>query len=100
MSASPPALLSSGEGAGSDLSRALGTDPAVGQGVLRVVATAAACDADPAVLHPACHVHRREWRLPVRPVEGGADRLVLELPEPSGADGAGRASGQTPYPSP
>ncbi len=100
VSASPPALLSSGEGAGSDLSRALGTDPAVGQGVLRVVATAAACDADPAVLHPACHVHRREWRLPVRPVEGGADRLVLELPEPSGADGAGRASGQTPYPSP
>ncbi|MEU1263968.1 NHL domain-containing thioredoxin family protein [Streptomyces cellulosae] len=100
VSASPPALLSSGEGAGSDLSRALGTDPAVGQGVLRVVATAAACDADPAVLHPACHVHRREWRLPVRPVEGGADRLVLELSEPSGADGAGRASGQTPYPSP
>ncbi|MXQ61883.1 thioredoxin-like domain-containing protein [Streptomyces sp. XHT-2] len=100
VSASPPALLSSGEGAGSDLSRALGTDPVVGQGVLRVVATAAACDADPAVLHPACHVHRREWRLPVRPVEGGADRLVLELPEPSGADGAGRASGQTPYPSP
>ncbi|WSM77199.1 NHL domain-containing thioredoxin family protein [Streptomyces cellulosae] len=100
VSASPPALLRSGEGAGSDLSRALGTDPAVGQGVLRVVATAAACDADPAVLHPACHVHRREWRLPVRPVEGGADRLVLELSEPSGADGAGRASGQTPYPSP
>ncbi|MFF7114011.1 NHL domain-containing thioredoxin family protein [Streptomyces albogriseolus] len=96
VSASPPALLRSGEGAGSDLSRALETDPAVGQGVLHVVATAAACDAGPEVLHPACHVHRREWRLPVRPVVGGADRLVVEL---SGADGAGRAPGQAPYPS-
>ncbi|MDN3266647.1 NHL domain-containing thioredoxin family protein [Streptomyces sp. MA15] len=96
VSASPPALLRSGEGAGGDLSRALVTDPAVGQGVLRVVATAAVCDAAPDVPHPACHVHRREWRLSVRPVAGGADRLALEL---SGADGAGRASGQTPYPS-
>ncbi|MER7738591.1 NHL domain-containing thioredoxin family protein [Streptomyces sp. NPDC096538] len=96
VSASPPELLRSGEGAGSDLSRALETDPAVGRGVLHVVATAASCDAGPDVLHPACHVHRREWRLPVRPVAGGTDRLAVEL---SGADGAGRASGQTPYPS-
>ncbi len=70
VSAAPPALLRSGEGAGSELSRALETDPAVGPGVLHVVATAASCDAGPDVLHPACHVHRREWRLPVRPVAG------------------------------
>ncbi|MGA5121170.1 NHL domain-containing thioredoxin family protein [Streptomyces pseudogriseolus] len=105
VSASPPTLLRSGEGAGSDLSRALETDPAVGQGVLHVVATAAACDADPEVLHPACHVHRREWRLPVRPVAGGTDRLTLELSgvdgvnRADGAGGAGPASGQAPYPS-
>ncbi len=95
VSASPPALLRSGEGAGVT-SPAPSRPTRRGAGVLHVVATAAACDAGPEVLHPACHVHRREWRLPVRPVVGGADRLVVEL---SGADGAGRAPGQAPYPS-
>ncbi|MGW2209413.1 NHL domain-containing thioredoxin family protein [Streptomyces sp. NPDC001781] len=88
VSATPPGLLLGGDGADSDLSRELELDPAVGEGVLHVSAMAASCDDDPANEYPACHVHQQDWGVPVRLVEGAADRLPLVL---AGLDaGAGR----------
>ncbi len=79
VSATPPELLRSGEGAGTDLSRALELDPAVEEGVLHVSAMAASCDDDPANEYPACHVHQQDWGVPVRLTEAGTDRLPLVL---------------------
>ncbi|MCX4737910.1 NHL domain-containing thioredoxin family protein [Streptomyces antibioticus] len=79
VSATPPELLRAGEGAGTDLTRVLELDPAVTEGVLHVSAMAASCDDDPAVEYPACHVHQQDWGVPVRLVEGAADRLPLVL---------------------
>ncbi|MFD0316207.1 NHL domain-containing thioredoxin family protein [Streptomyces flavalbus] len=79
VSATPPELLWHGEGAGDGLSRALELDPAVAEGVLHVSATAASCDADPANPYPACHVHQRDWGVPVRLTDSGTDRLALVL---------------------
>ncbi|MEV5440112.1 thioredoxin-like domain-containing protein [Streptomyces sp. NPDC052682] len=79
VSATPPELLRDGEGAGTDLSRALELDPAVPEGVLHVSAMAASCDDDPANEYPACHVHQQDWGVPVRLTEGGTDRLPLVL---------------------
>jgi len=81
VSSTPPELLLDGvgEGAGTDLSRTLRLDPAVGEGVLHVSAMAASCDDDPDNEYPACHVHQQDWGVPVRLVEGGADRLPLVL---------------------
>ena len=81
VSSTPPELLLDGvgEGAGTDLSRTLRLDPAVGEGVLHVSAMAASCDDDPENEYPACHVHQQDWGVPVRLVEGGADRLPLVL---------------------
>lgn len=99
VSATPPELLLKGEGADSDLSRELELDPAVTEGVLHVSAMAASCD-DPAGgtsrsktggEYPACHVHQQDWGVPVRLVEGAADRLPLVL---AGLDaGAAGAAG-------
>ena len=47
VSSTPPELLLGGDGAGTDLSRALEIDPAVAEGVLHVSAMAASCDDDP-----------------------------------------------------
>ncbi|GHD18770.1 hypothetical protein GCM10010313_49160 [Streptomyces violarus] len=79
VSSTPPELLRSGEGAGTDLSRALELDPAVEEGVLHVSAMAASCDDDPANEYPACHVHQQDWGVPVRLTEAGTDRLPLVL---------------------
>lgn len=88
VSSTPPELLLGGEGAGTDLSRALELNPAVTEGVLHVSAMAASCDDDPAGdtsrsktggEYPACHVHQQDWGVPVRLTEGGADRLPLVL---------------------
>ncbi|MFJ7179333.1 thioredoxin-like domain-containing protein [Streptomyces massasporeus] len=79
VSATPPELLRSGEGAGTDLSRALELDPAVPEGVLHVSAMAASCDDDPDNAYPACHVHQQDWGVPVRLTEAAADRLSLVL---------------------
>ncbi|MER6344915.1 NHL domain-containing thioredoxin family protein [Streptomyces sp. NPDC001595] len=86
VSATPPELLRAGEGAGTDLSRALELDPAVPEGVLHVSAMAASCDDDPANPYPACHVHQQDWGVPVRLTEGAADRLPLVL---AGMDDSG-----------
>ncbi|MER7575611.1 NHL domain-containing thioredoxin family protein [Streptomyces sp. NPDC126514] len=82
VSATPPGLLLRGEGADTELSRTLHLDPGIEEGVLHISATAASCDDDPANPYPACHVHRQEWGVPVRLVEGGADRLPLVLAGP------------------
>lgn len=79
VSSTPPELLRAGEGTGTDLSRTLELDPTVPEGVLHVSAMAASCDDDPANEYPACHVHQQDWGVPVRLVEGGADRLPLVL---------------------
>ncbi|MFE6094255.1 thioredoxin-like domain-containing protein [Streptomyces massasporeus] len=79
VSSTPPELLRSGEGAGTDLSRALELDPAVPEGVLHVSAMAASCDDDPDNAYPACHVHQQDWGVPVRLTEAGPDRLALVL---------------------
>ncbi|MFF8534007.1 NHL domain-containing thioredoxin family protein [Streptomyces sp. NPDC015532] len=79
VSATPPELLLAGEGAGTDLSRRVELNPAVPEGVLHVSAMAASCDDDPATEFPACHVHQQDWGVPVRLIEGGADRLPLVL---------------------
>jgi hypothetical protein len=79
VSATPPELLLAGEGAGTDLSRAVELNPAVPEGVLHVSAMAASCDDDPSTEYPACHVHQQDWGVPVRLTEGGADRLPLVL---------------------
>ncbi|EFL33492.1 NHL repeat containing protein [Streptomyces viridochromogenes DSM 40736] len=79
VSSTPPELLRGGEGAGTDLSRALELDPAVPEGVLHVSAMAASCDDDPDNEYPACHVHQQDWGVPVRLTETGTDRLPLVL---------------------
>ncbi len=80
----PPELLVSGEGRGTDLTRELELDPAVGEGVLHVSAMAASCDDDPDNEYPACHVHQQDWGVPVRLTGDGTDRLALVL---AGMDG-------------
>ncbi|BCL21760.1 thioredoxin-like domain-containing protein [Streptomyces tuirus] len=79
VSSTPPELLRGGEGAGTDLSRALELDPAVPEGVLHVSAMAASCDDDPDNAYPACHVHQQDWGVPVRLTDAGTDRLSLVL---------------------
>ncbi|GEC07675.1 hypothetical protein SSP24_53300 [Streptomyces spinoverrucosus] len=79
VSSTPPELLIHGEGAGTDLSRALELNPAVPEGVLHVSAMAASCDDDAANEYPACHVHQQDWGVPVRLTDSGADRLPLVL---------------------
>ncbi len=75
--ATPPALLRSGSGRGTDLTRVLELDPHVGEGVLHVAARAASCDADGGE-GAACRMHQQDWGVPVR-IAAGAP-AVLELP--------------------
>jgi thiol-disulfide isomerase/thioredoxin len=77
VTSSPPGLIRSGDGVGTDLSRQLVLDGHVGNGVLHVVAQAASCDE--AGEHPACRLTRQDWGVPVTVVAGGATRLPLML---------------------
>jgi thiol-disulfide isomerase/thioredoxin len=77
VTASPPDLIRSGDGAGTDLSRRLVLNANVGFGVVHVVAQAASCDQEGE--HPACRLTRQDWGVPVRLVDGGATRLPLLL---------------------
>ncbi|MFF5449072.1 NHL domain-containing thioredoxin family protein [Streptomyces sp. NPDC012888] len=79
VSSTPPELLASGEGAGTDLFRDLELADGVGSGVLHVSAMAASCDDDPANEYPACHVHQQDWGVPVTVAPGGTARLALVL---------------------
>ena len=78
VSATPPALLKQGEGRGTDLTRTVVVDPAVGDGVLHVAARAASCDAHGGE-GAACHLHQQDWGVPVRVTRDGEARLVLPL---------------------
>ena len=78
VSASPPELLRDGAGDSTSLQRELQLSDAA-EGVLHITAQAAACDDDPAIEHPACHVARQDWGVPVRVAAGGADQLRLVL---------------------
>ncbi len=75
ISASPGELLAEGAGVGTGLTRTLVLRGV--SGVLHIAATAASCDVD--VEHAACHVTQQDWGIPVRLVEGAADRLTLIL---------------------
>jgi thiol-disulfide isomerase/thioredoxin len=77
VSASPPALLREGAGESSDLQRRLRLRD--GEGVLHITAQAAACDDDPAIEHPACHVARQDWGVPIRVTGNGTNGLRLVL---------------------
>ncbi|MEU9573958.1 recombinase family protein [Streptomyces massasporeus] len=92
VSSTPPELLRDGEGAGTDLSRALELDPAVPEGVLHVSAMAASCDDDPDNAYPACHVHQQDWGVPVRLHRSGNGPACAG----TGRDGRLRTSGVTP----
>ncbi|MFJ6897157.1 thioredoxin-like domain-containing protein [Streptomyces hokutonensis] len=87
VSATPPGLLITGEGPGTDLNRTLTLNEAFTEGVLHVSAMAASCDdtasnsgsAAGANEYPACHVHQQDRGVPVRLTEGATDRLPLVL---------------------
>lgn len=79
VSASPPELLVTGAGDGTDLDRALTLAADVPEGVLHVTAHAASCDADPAIAFPACHLNQQDWGVPVRIAADGARTLRLPL---------------------
>jgi hypothetical protein len=75
VTATPPELLRAGSGTGPELRRAL--ELAEGEGVLHVTAQAASCDI--AGAHPACHLARQDWGVPVRTVADGTPTLHLPL---------------------
>ncbi|GHH71464.1 NHL domain-containing thioredoxin family protein [Promicromonospora soli] len=87
VSATPPGLLLSGAGDGTDLFRDLVINPEVTEGVLHVTAKAASCDEVPLLpngepdpdVFPACHVAQQDWGVPVRVVPDGGAELTLPL---------------------
>lgn len=79
VSSTPPELLATGEGPGTDLFRELALNPEVTEGVLHVSAMAASCDDDPQNEYPACHVHQQDWGVPVKVTAAGTSRLPLVL---------------------
>ncbi len=76
VSASPPELLVSGAGEGTDLSRELVLAES-GTGVLQVVAQAASCDEG--AEHPACYLARQDWGVPIEITRSGEARVELVL---------------------
>lgn len=78
VTATPPALIRSGEGRGTDLSRELVLDPRVGDGVLHIAARAASCDSAGGE-GAACHMHQQDWGVPVRISADGDAVLMLPL---------------------
>lgn len=87
VSATPPELLLSGAGNGTDLFRDLVINPEVAEGVLHVTAKAASCDEVPLLpngepdpdVFPACHLAQQDWGVPVRVVPDGDAGLTLPL---------------------
>lgn len=87
VSATPPELLLSGAGDGTDLFRDLVINPEVAEGVLHVTAKAASCDEVPLLpngepdpdVFPACHLAQQDWGVPVRVVPDGDAELTLPL---------------------
>lgn len=80
VSASPSTLLADGSGSGTSLTRTLALSGNAGdEGVLHVTAQAASCDDDPANEHPACHLARQDWGVPIRIASSGEIELYLPL---------------------
>jgi thiol-disulfide isomerase/thioredoxin len=79
ITSSPPELLESGAGVGTDLTRTLRIAEGFTEGVLHVVAQAASCTDDPEVEHPVCRLTRQDWGVPVRVSAGGPNRLPLMM---------------------
>jgi hypothetical protein len=77
VSADPPQLLAAGAGKGDELGRDLVLADGIDRGVLQVVAQAATCDAE--AEHPACHLTRQDWGVPVEIAEDGVASLRLVL---------------------
>jgi len=77
VSASPPSLLADGAGATTELRRRLVVPSDVEGGVLQVVAQAATCDVE--AEHPACHLTRQDWGIPIVVRPDGASRLEIVL---------------------
>jgi thiol-disulfide isomerase/thioredoxin len=77
VSADPPQLLVAGAGKGDELGRDLVLADGIDRGVLQVVAQAATCDAE--AEHPACHLTRQDWGVPVEIAEDGVATLRLVL---------------------
>ncbi len=78
VSATPPQLVRAGAGRGTELTRTITIDGAVGDGVLHIAARAASCDTHGGE-GAACHLHQQDWGVPVRVAPGGVERLVLPL---------------------
>jgi hypothetical protein len=78
VTATPAALLRSGDGTSYDLARRLEIDASVGDGVLHVTASAASCDSDVGD-GAACHLHQQDWGIPVIVQAGAPARLTLAL---------------------
>jgi thiol-disulfide isomerase/thioredoxin/sugar lactone lactonase YvrE len=77
VSADPPQLLAEGAGKGEELGRDLALAVGIDRGVLQVVAQAATCDAE--AEHPACHLTRQDWGVPIEIADDGAATLRLVL---------------------
>ncbi|MBW4715582.1 NHL domain-containing thioredoxin family protein [Saccharothrix sp. SC076] len=77
ITSSPPELLVSGAGVGTDLTRSLRIAEGFAEGVLHVVAQAASCTDDPSVEHPVCKLTRQDWGVPIRVDAAGPHRLPL-----------------------
>ncbi|MDR2256652.1 MAG: NHL domain-containing thioredoxin family protein [Arthrobacter sp.] len=82
ISSSPEELLLEGAGTSQGLTRTLVLNPEIAEGVLHITARAASCDGEkgqPIPDHAACHLYQQDWGIPVLQVEGGEDRLDLDL---------------------
>lgn len=73
----PATLLINGAGENTRLTRSLTIADDIEHAVLQVVAQAATCDADSP--HPACHLTKQDWGVPVNVSKDGARRLTLTL---------------------
>jgi thiol-disulfide isomerase/thioredoxin len=78
VTATPPALISAGDGTDTALTRSLRLDPTVGSGVLHISARAASCDVATGP-GAACRMHQQDWGVPVIVSDEGAARLELPL---------------------
>jgi len=77
VSATPGALLVSGEGRSEELTRTLRLDGNVGEGVLHIAAMAASCDEGGDF--PTCHVHQQDWGVPIIIADDGGGIIRLPL---------------------
>jgi len=74
----PPELLVAGAGTAPGLTRELVLADGAGEGVLTIVAAAAACDEGGGAF-AACHRYQQDWGIPVRIEPGAPGELVLDL---------------------